>query len=71
MTQIIGLDGKPLEEPADLPIRARFVPQEDITAYELAILLPYYLGLKQMFVADWSALGAINRHLERVNKSTA
>jgi len=55
--------------PIDLlhqPIRARFVPQLDITAHELATLLPFYLGLRPLFQKDWVELGVMTRHLERV-----
>lgn len=48
------------------PIRARFIPKEDITAYELAILLPFYLGLRPLFERDWVELGLMTRHLERI-----
>lgn len=39
-------------------------PQPDITAYELAIILPYLHG-KPMFEEDWIDLGNAQRHLRR------
>ena len=64
---IVGLDGKPLQPL--MPIPARFRPQKDITAYELAQLLPYYLGLALLFQADWDKLGeTVTRHLERMDQ---
>ena len=49
-------------------IRARFIPQPDITAHELAVLLPFYLGLRPLFQKDWEELGVMTRHLERVTE---
>ncbi len=51
------------------PIRARFRPLLDITAYELATLLPYYLGLAPLFEEDWTRLGPdVTRHMERADQ---
>ena len=47
------------------PLRASFVPQPDITAYELATILPFFLGGRMLTEADWGALGAAQRHLVR------
>lgn len=52
--------------PIAQPIRARFIPKEDITAYEVAILLPFYLGLRPLFEHNWIELGVMTRHLERI-----
>lgn len=66
MSNIIDFNSlPPLSLPIAQPIRARFIPKEDITAYELAILLPYYLGLRPMMEKDWTELGTMTRHLER------
>jgi hypothetical protein len=45
-----------------------FKPKEDITAYELAQLLPYMLGLS-LDEAKWKALGTAVRHLERTKQN--
>ncbi len=45
-----------------LPITAHWTPRPDITAHELAILLPYLLG-KPVYEEDWDALGEATRHL--------
>lgn len=47
-------------------VRCSFTPKEDITAYELAILLPFLFG-KYMFEEDWKQLEEqkITRHLNR------
>lgn len=50
-------------------VRARFIPKDDITAYELATLLPYYLGLRPMFETDWIELGDMTRHLQRIEET--
>lgn len=47
------------------PVTARYTPQPDITAYELALILPGLLG-KPIFEADWTKLGSASRHFERV-----
>lgn len=47
------------------PIRSTYVPQPDITAHELAILLPYLFG-SPLYESDWAKLGAATRHLKRV-----
>lgn len=53
--------------PADgfRPVRWRYAPRSDITAYELALLLPYLLG-KAMTAADWFFQGSEQRHLVRL-----
>lgn len=49
-----------------LYIQAQYKPLPDITAFELAQLLPYLVG-RHMTEADWDALGdRVTRHLERV-----
>lgn len=47
-------------------VRCDFVPKEDITAYELALLLPFLFG-RYMFEGDWDRLEKlrITRHLIR------
>lgn len=52
------------------PVSARFEPQPDITAYELAQLLPFVVG-RSMWEADWSALGTAQRHLRRTDGGAA
>ncbi len=47
-------------------VTARFDPQPDITAYELAQLFPYINGAP-LREADWVALGEKQRHLKRTN----
>jgi hypothetical protein len=49
-------------------VRFRFEPRPDITAYELALLMPYLLG-KQPSEADWQFMGAEQRHLVRCSTS--
>ena len=44
-----------------LPVRANFVPQPDITAYELAQALPLFFG-QPMFQEEFDRLGASQRH---------
>lgn len=46
------------------PERLTLDPKPDMTAYELATLLPFFLG-KMMTEEDWQALGAAQRHLKR------
>ena len=65
MSNIIDFNSLP-PLPIAQPIRARFIPQLDITAHELAVLLPFYLGLRPLFERDWVELGVMTRHLERV-----
>jgi hypothetical protein len=48
------------------PICAEFVPKEDITAYELAQLLPYFQG-RALWPEDLTALGDVARHLKVSN----
>lgn len=49
-------------------IGSKFEPMPDITAYELAKLLPYFHG-KQMYQEDWERLGlTVTRHLQRTPK---
>lgn len=45
-------------------ISVTFDPMPDITAYELAIILPFFHG-RWMHEDDWNALGAAQRHLQR------
>ena len=47
------------------PISCSYEPQPDITAFELAVLLPYTLG-KSLYQEDWDKLGDATRHLKRV-----
>ena len=47
-----------------LPINAQFAPKKDITAYELALLLPYIINTP-LFEEDWDNLGKATRHLRR------
>ena len=47
-------------------VNVSFEPKEDITAFELASLMPYFHG-KNMTTDDWDALGAMKRHLKRHN----
>ena len=47
-------------------IRSEYLPLSDITAFELAQLLPFCMG-RYMTEADWSSLGSATRHLKRLN----
>jgi hypothetical protein len=48
-----------------VPISAEYHPLPDITAYELAVLLPYLFG-NQMTQQIWDNLGpSVTRHLKR------
>jgi hypothetical protein len=52
------------------PIDCWFDPQPDITAFELARILPYLTSRHQgIYEADWQALGAATRHLKRNDRS--
>jgi hypothetical protein len=46
------------------PISVSFDPQPDITAYELAKLLPHFHG-QPIYESDWASLGQLQRHLKR------
>lgn len=46
----------------DEHVNCTYAPKADITAFELATLLPYFIG-KAMTKEDWDALGACQRHL--------
>ena len=46
------------------PIVCDWKPETDITAYELALLLPYLSG-KLLYESDWKQLGSASRHLAR------
>ena len=46
------------------PIFASYQPKSDITAFELAQLLPYLTG-KHLYPDDWERLGMACRHLVR------
>jgi hypothetical protein len=45
-------------------VNASFEPKEDITAYELAKILPFFHG-QHMTEEAFAALGSANRHLKR------
>lgn len=45
-------------------VNATFEPKEDITAYELARLLPYLHG-RPLTEVEWESLGHVARHLKR------
>lgn len=45
-------------------VSAQFLPKEDITAFELASLMPYLLGASLTFGA-WVDLGEMQRHFKR------
>ncbi len=47
------------------PITARYRPQADITAWELAQIMPFLLG-KPCYEPNWAELGDATRHMERV-----
>lgn len=53
------------------PISASFEPQPDITAYELARLLPYLSSRMPLYEGGWEALGSANRHLRRYDRPAA
>lgn len=46
-------------------ISCYFDPQPDITAYELAKLLPWFRPGQRITEDDWTALGEMTRHLKR------
>lgn len=46
-----------------MPMSVTFSPQPDITAYELAMLLPYLLSNHGIYAEDWAELGTMKRHL--------
>ena len=49
----------------EIPLSREFVPKEDITAYELACLLPYFnVNGKPLYKSDLEKLGTAARHLE-------
>lgn len=43
-------------------VRCRYEPQPDITAYELAQIIPYFAG-GHLTRKAWEKLGSANRHL--------
>ncbi len=49
------------------PITARYKPQPDITAYELAIIFPFFMG-KPLYEEQWLELGTATRHFERLSQ---
>lgn len=46
-----------------------FEPKEDITAYELAQLLPYVTNNQPMFEEHWEQLGEMQRHFVVLSQS--
>jgi hypothetical protein len=46
-------------------VEAEFEPAPDITAYELAQLLPYITQGECMTECEWKEAGALTRHLKR------
>ena len=46
-------------------INAQFEPLEDITAFELAKIIPFFHG-KVMTEAEWTGLGEMRRHFIRL-----
>lgn len=46
-------------------VSCSYEPKPDITAYELAIILPFFMGGHGMTEKDWEALGDARRHLRR------
>lgn len=49
--------------------RVSYDPQPDITAYELASIIPIFLSGQIMTDEEWGALGAMQRHLKRENSA--
>ncbi len=49
------------------PVTARYAPKPDITAWELAQILPGLFG-KPIYEAEWAALGSVTRHFERLDQ---
>jgi hypothetical protein len=49
-----------------LPIQCRYEPLEDITAFELAKLLPFFVSGRGVYEYDWNQLGTATRHLKRL-----
>ena len=48
-----------------VPLNLIWEPQEDITAYEVAIALPYIIGQKPIYAEDFDAL-PFKRHLKQL-----
>lgn len=49
-------------------LRYHFVPQRDITVYELSCLLPYMMSSLPFYQEDYDRLGPdVQRHLVKVN----
>jgi hypothetical protein len=63
-----GIDFEPCEiVRVRMPISAVFEPKGDITAYELAQMMPAFHG-RQYFAEEWDALPSWTRHWRRVDK---
>ena len=54
----------------DPEVRAIFEPKEDLTAYELAKLLPWLMSLQHIRESDFATMGTESRHLFRVDSNT-
>lgn len=50
----------------DSRVSCRFHPLPNITAFELAVLLPHLMG-SSMGEREWTALGSAQRHLVRTD----
>lgn len=49
-----------------MPIDFNFNPQPDITAYELARLLPYLFGKMYIYEGEWETFDpALKKHLKK------
>ncbi len=57
----------PLEMKVKQTITARYKPLPDITAYELAIIFPFFMG-KPLYEEEWFELGTATRHFERISQ---
>lgn len=49
----------------DHPVTAQWAPKSDITAYELALCLPYFMPGAVLTEQAWESLGDAQRHFVR------
>lgn len=70
LSQFPALDLKMASKPLIQPVTARYKPLPDITAYELALVLPGLLG-KPIYELEWLELGSATRHFERLDQPHA
>ncbi len=66
-SQFPALNLRMASPPQKQPVTARYAPKPDITAWEIAQILPGLFG-KPLYEADWVALGSATRHFERLDQ---